>query len=126
MSKIDWSEYQWFSREVDFPNGDPKPELLDFLERVRNHSMIAMIVTSGVRTPAENEAAGGVNDSAHVRGYAADIACPTSRQRDALLRAFYACDGHRLGIGKDFLHFDVDPDKPPEVAWTYYPDDDDG
>lgn len=119
---IDWREYRWFSREVDFPDAEPKKALVDFLERVRDHSGIAMIVTSGVRTPEENEAVGGVPDSPHVRGYAADIACTTSRQRDALLRAFYACGGHRLGIGPDFLHFDVDPDKPPEVAWTYYDD----
>jgi len=53
-----------------------------FLEQVRSTAKTAfgpdkvIVVTSGYRSPAVNEAVGGVSTSAHCFGLAADIHCP--------------------------------------------------
>lgn len=46
------------------------------LEKVRALLGAPLIISSGYRCPALNRAVGGVPDSAHVQGYAADFICP--------------------------------------------------
>lgn len=46
------------------------------LERVRGLLNVPMIINSGYRCPDLNVAVGGVPDSAHVQGYAADFTAP--------------------------------------------------
>lgn len=47
--------------------------LADFLEEVREFCGCPILVTSGVRCPELNKAVGGVANSQHVTGHAADI-----------------------------------------------------
>ncbi len=46
------------------------------LEKVRALLGAPLSIDSGYRCPALNKAVGGVPDSAHVQGYAADFICP--------------------------------------------------
>lgn len=46
------------------------------LEKVRAILGHPLTITSGYRSPALNAAVGGVGDSAHLHGLAADIVCP--------------------------------------------------
>lgn len=46
------------------------------LEKVRALLGSPLFIDSGYRSPAVNKAVGGVPDSAHVQGYAADFKCP--------------------------------------------------
>jgi len=46
------------------------------LEQIRALLGAPMHIDSGYRCPALNKAVGGVPDSAHVHGYAADFVCP--------------------------------------------------
>lgn len=48
----------------------------DMLERIRSTLQAPVIVTSGYRGPAVNEAVGGVRSSDHTQGHAADIVAP--------------------------------------------------
>jgi len=51
-----------------------QPELLSALQRLRNLWGEPVILTSGYRCRAHNAAVGGVEDSAHRKGRAADVA----------------------------------------------------
>ena len=47
--------------------------LVEMLDKAREIAGIPFIITSGVRTPKQNEDAGGVNDSSHRKGLAVDF-----------------------------------------------------
>ena len=49
--------------------------LLEMLDEVRDKFDKPIHITSGFRTPAYNEAVGGVETSSHLKGLAVDIAC---------------------------------------------------
>jgi len=36
-----------------------------------------------------------------------------------MIEALLDADFTRIGIGKDFIHVDMDPNKEPNVMWTY-------
>ncbi|MCK6695473.1 MAG: D-Ala-D-Ala carboxypeptidase family metallohydrolase, partial [Thermoanaerobaculia bacterium] len=75
-------------------------------------------VNSGYRTPEHNAAVGGVPDSAHTRGWAADIAARTLEQKIRIVRAARSVGFNRFGIYDTFVHLDCDPGKQEDVAWN--------
>jgi uncharacterized protein YcbK (DUF882 family) len=95
------------------------PRFLGLLDLARRDVGIPFHVTSGYRCPEHNAEIGGVASSAHVRGYAADIACGGSRSRAGMIMEFLVRGVSRIGIGKDFIHVDIDPEKPRNVFWVY-------
>lgn len=96
-----------------------QPDLLFKLDDARHYADEQFIVTSAVRCEAYNATVGGVDSSAHVNGWAVDIATPTSRSRFKVLKGLIDAGFERLGIASDFIHADCDPDKAPEVSWLY-------
>lgn len=94
-------------------------DFLHALDLARARSLVPFVITSGYRCPGRNLAVGGVPDSAHVKGLAADIACPDSHHRYQILTALWSVGLTRMGIGKDFVHVDADDSKPQEVFWVY-------
>ena len=59
--------------------------------------------------------------SSHNLGEAVDIAAKTSALRFRLLQLIF--NNHlftRIGMGKDYLHLDIDEDKPQDLVWDYY------
>ena len=96
----------------------PTPLLIQKLEELREAVGSPVKVTSGVRCEAANAAAGGVPDSAHLIGMAADLEVENSNQRFLLLRAAMR-HFKRVGIGRLFLHVDVDSSKAEWVSWVY-------
>lgn len=76
-------------------------------------------VTSGVRCAAHNSRISGSRESAHLLGLAADLACPTPYDRYDLLMALLTLSFRRVGIGKDFIHVDIDRTKPSDLCWLY-------
>lgn len=84
-------------------------------------SGISFVIRSWCRCPVHNEAVGGLDDSSHLKGCAADIEAAFSGSRflivDALIRAGFT----RIGIGKDFVHVDYDTSKAQCVMWLYWP-----
>jgi hypothetical protein len=98
--------------------------LLEALETMRESAKRPLTIRSGCRCPNHNQAEGGKVASAHITtpGHpceAADLETLTSRDRYQLLRAALAAGCTRIGIGRDFLHMDVDALNPQEVAWLY-------
>jgi zinc D-Ala-D-Ala carboxypeptidase len=95
------------------------PAMLEMLEQARVESDTSYTVTSGYRCPKHQESIRRPTSS-HPKGLAVDIYTPNSRKRFLVLSGLMAAGCRRMGIGKEFIHADCDPDKAPGVMWGYY------
>jgi hypothetical protein len=95
----------------------PQPVLIGLLDMARMKAQIPFFIDSGCRCAKHNAEEGGKQNSAHLRGYAADIRAPGSVERYKVISSAIFAGFHRVGIGKDFVHVDCDPDLPAEVIW---------
>ena len=94
-------------------------EMEETLDAVRELSGIPMIVTSGSRCQSHNKNVKGSPASSHLKGLAVDIAVKDNGSRDAILNALYSLKIRRVGIAKDFIHFDIDYSKQHKRCWIY-------
>lgn len=90
---------------------------LEMLDKAREMAGVPFKINSGYRTPKHNKAIGGAKNSAHIRGYAADIAV-TDVTRETILKSLYMAGFRRLGIANGFIHADNDPTLPQSI-WGY-------
>ena len=60
------------------------------LDKARDIAGVPFVITSGFRTEVENKAVGGVANSAHLKGMAADIAV-TNQTRQKVLLGLLTC-----------------------------------
>ena len=83
------------------------------LECVRIHYGKPMRINSGIRCLSHNRKIGSRDTSSHIKGLAVDISCTDMGTRLELVKRLLR-DGEfkRMGIHKDFIHVDVDYDKP--------------
>jgi hypothetical protein len=102
------------------------PRLIDRLQAMRDEVHRPVMIRSGCRCRPWNAHEGGKPDSAHLAiaeegelCEAADLAAPDSATRYDLMVAAILAGFTRIGIGADFVHLDVDPQKPQEVLWLY-------
>ena len=93
--------------------------LLDFLDEARDYSALPYRINSGYRCPTQNLVVGGSQTSSHLKGMAADIACPNSRDRYLIINGLLFCGISRIGIAPTFIHVDMDGTKDSEVIWLY-------
>lgn len=100
--------YKYFSqKEVDTFKLDPK--LWAILDKARELAGTSFVLTSGLRTPAQNAAVGGKANSAHLKGLAVDIACTDSDKRTKMLRGLYNCGSPLfIEVANKHIHLDVD------------------
>lgn len=89
------------------------------LDRIRERVGFPLIINSGYRTPEHNARVGGMPNSAHLRGHAADIRALTDGQRRAIAQAAIAEGITRIGWARTYIHLDVDPTLPQRVVWGY-------
>jgi zinc D-Ala-D-Ala carboxypeptidase len=101
-------------------SADISPDLVVSLERVERDLGVELVFSSGFRCPECNAKVGGVSHSAHQRGLAVDIAAGYSSLRYALVKAFLDAGWRRIGIGKTFIHVDIDLSLPQDIIWHYY------
>lgn len=99
-------------------------DLVNKLEDLRNKYGGLIRVTSGYRCPSHNVAVGGVPNSAHSSGIAADIQ-PVAKTLDELDKiydiAYKMFDNIGDGRNKGFIHLDVRPKKSDgkKRTWIY-------
>lgn len=93
--------------------------LLENLDRMREIYKKPIIISSGYRCRKHNKEVGGKTTSAHLKGMAADILCPSNEDRYLLVGAAILAGFRRIGIGKRFIHVDVDYSKPYPRIWLY-------
>ena len=103
------NELRYFSLEEfdspDLPDSgyNMDSEFLKMLDTARDTAGVPFKITSGYRSKEHNEAVGGVPNSSHLRGYAADIACTDSGgDRYIILNAIIKAGFKRIGSGKYF------------------------
>lgn len=75
--------------------------------------------TSGYRCYDCNLKAGGVKHSSHLKGKAVDVRAGNSVERYHIVSCAVLLGFLRIGIGKNFIHLDVDYDLPGNVLWLY-------
>ena len=97
-----------------------KPELVEMLDTLRGKCGFPFVITSGFRSPEHNAEIGGVKDSSHLKGIAADIKIQTSEQRMKFVKEAIALGITRIGIGETFCHVDLSIEKTDNLMWTYY------
>lgn len=103
FKSADGAESPWGDTVVD-------PALLAKLNEIRKAYGKPIVVNSGYRSPAHNAAVGGVKNSMHVLGMAADIR-PTSKNAADLPELQRICDELNaeggVGFYNTFCHVDV-------------------
>jgi uncharacterized protein YcbK (DUF882 family) len=104
----------------DLPNSGKNMDsnFLYKLDHARDIAGISFKITSGYRTKEHNAEVGGVPNSSHLIGVAADIAVGGGHERYVILSALIKAGFRRIGVAKTFIHCDTDDSKPNSV-WTY-------
>lgn len=93
---------------------------LDFASRLdsaREFAGVPFIINSGYRCEEHDKNIGGKGN--HPTGMAADILCSSSGDRFRIVQSLLAAGFTRVGIGANFVHVDIVPDKPSKVMWVY-------
>jgi zinc D-Ala-D-Ala carboxypeptidase len=122
---IDWSKIKHFKKsEFDCGCGCGynimSESVLLALDTARETLGFPLVITSGCRCQKYNDRLkNSVPDSAHVLGLAVDIDCTESQNRFLLLSTLTNLGFKRFGIGKTFLHADLDASKPQYCVWLY-------
>ena len=122
---LNWDDYPNFERH-EFDSADEvgsgdnmNPMFMELLQCARDVSGIPFKINSGYRTKKHNEKVGGVSDSSHTKGFAADIDCDNDAERFTIVCSLLAAGFTRIGISKSFIHVDNDPDKNEDRIWVY-------
>ena len=90
------------------------------LEKATSYPVLKNI-NSAVRSYFWNKKVGGVSNSAHLitKCKAVDIQASSTYIRNQLVIQAHRLGFKRIGVGKTFVHLDVDTTKPQYVAWGY-------
>lgn len=93
---------------------------IEMLEKARVQAGIPFRINSAKRCEDHNAEVGGVSSSAHVGGFAFDIAVNNnSKNRYVVLKALMDAGFNRIGIAKTFIHVDASLSHPKNVIWMY-------
>jgi len=98
---------------------DMCPSFKAKLDLAREKAEVPFKITSGYRCEAHNKEVGGSKTSSHLNGFAVDIAVGDSATRFAVIGGLVEAGFNRIGIGKTFIHVDMDSEKSPYVCWLY-------
>lgn len=101
---------------------DMKQEFMDVLDEVRRCAGIPLVITCAYRSPKWDLARGRSGNSAHTKGLGIDIVANSSATRMKVVSAALEVGIKRIGIGKGFVHLDIDKSLPGDVMWHYYED----
>lgn len=116
---------QYFdSNEFDSPDSpgsglNMSLEFVRHLDQVRGMCGFPFKVTSGFRTVEHNKKVGGEENSAHLKGLAADIVANSSNTRLKIVSAAIKYGFTRIGVGDSFIHLDLSSELDQNVMWVY-------
>jgi uncharacterized protein YcbK (DUF882 family) len=105
----------------DAPGSGAKmqPKFMQMLDNAKAIAGVPFKINSGFRTEVHNAKVGGVKESSHCQGWAADIAATSGTSKFQIVNALLKAGFTRIGIASSFVHVDSDPAKPAQVIWTY-------
>ena len=127
MNNEEWKQIKYFkpeefdSKDAPGSNAQMSFAFLKKLDWIRYWMKRPIKINSGYRTKKHNEEVGGVKNSPHMIGVAADIHVPDSSFRFWLVVWSLLCGIKRIGIGKTFIHIDIDKrdEKGQNIIWLY-------
>ncbi|MEM6380083.1 MAG: D-Ala-D-Ala carboxypeptidase family metallohydrolase [Bacteroidota bacterium] len=115
--------------EFDSRDGSPMPndvlenvkELAENLQKIRDTLNQPIHINSGYRSPAHNAAIGGVPDSQHLTGKAADITMKNFTSKDLALRIEKMINNGEIkqggvGLYNGFVHYDI---RGQRARWNF-------
>ena len=116
--------YNFNSKEFDSPDIPysglkMNKEFINLLQTARTKAGIPFIIISGYRSKEHNALVGGVSNSSHLKGLATDILVKNSGVRYIILKSLISVGLYRIGIHHDFIHVDIDNNKPKNLIWLY-------
>ena|SRR3990167_7869232 len=120
-----WESVRFFKlMEFDSPDApgsgiNMNVEFVLLLDKLREKCGFPLQINSAYRTPDHNRKVGGVSESAHIKGCACDLRISSSLERYLIVQAAMALGFTRIGVGKTFIHVDMDFDLPQRVLWVY-------
>ena len=98
--------------------GDISVELVKKLQAIRDFCGFPLVINSGCRCVRYNKKVGGKVNSAHTRGLATDIKAIASQTKFTIIKGAIQSGFQRIGIYPQFIHLDIDPEKPQGVIWV--------
>lgn len=99
---------------------DMNQALMTRLDNARYQAGIPFVLNSAFRSVAYEKSKGRAGTSSHTKGLAVDIRCNTDSNRYKIITALLDNGFTRIGIGKTYIHADIDPNKTQKVIWHYY------
>lgn len=117
-------EYKSIQAYKYFSNTEIKglvPKLCAMLDEARGIAGIPFKINSGLRTSEQNAKAGGVKDSAHLKGMAVDLRAKNGAEMYTIVNACMQAGFKRIGINRKakFVHVDIDDTKPSPTIYEY-------
>lgn len=113
--------------ELDLRNCTPKCEVSELKECVRDGVIMAQrmagfqfTITSAFRSQEWERNHGRKGTSSHCRGLAVDISTRDSHTRFKVVASLLYAGWPRIGIGKTFVHADMDETKAHPIIFHYY------
>ena len=88
--------------------------LVQKLDQARIEYARPIRINSGIRCLQHKRSLGRRDTSSHIKCLAADVGCIGMEERHKMLSIFLKYF-LRVGVHKEFIHVDVDPDKPKGV-----------
>lgn len=101
---------------------DMEQNFMDLLDKVRRRAGIPLVISCAFRSREWDLARGRSGNSAHTKGLGIDIVANSSATRMKIVSAALDVGIRRIGIGKGFVHLDIDESLPCDVMWHYYED----
>lgn len=99
-------------------SSDLSDELLSRLEYARALCGHPLRLTSAYRSIDWEQKQGRTGSSSHCKGLAIDIACQGEELRFQLIQSLLRAGFTRIGIGKAYIHADIDLSKK-SCIWLY-------
>jgi hypothetical protein len=119
---IERTGYRKMSKWKYFTNDETKGMVDDIcykLDRARTLYGAPIVLTCGYRDPIHNAEIGGVADSAHTKGMAADLEAPTDHaERERFIWALCTAGFKRVESAPLHFHVDIDNCKPTPCFWV--------
>ena len=96
------------------------PFLVDRLQYFESLLSFRPTYTSAYRSQGWERSKGRKGDSSHCKGLAVDISARDSHTRYLIVKNALLCGFSRIGIGKYFVHLDLDETKAHHIIFHYY------
>lgn len=99
---------------------DMDQQLMRQLDAARASAGIPFVLNSAYRSVAYEKSKGRTGTSSHCKGLAVDIRCNSDANRWKVVAALMDNGFTRIGIGRTYVHADLDRSKTQRVIWHYY------